>query len=150
VKVEIFGGKVHHKFAVIDVNGANPVVVTGSYNWTAAGEEQNDENTLIIYDPAVAQAYYQEYLKLYQALPAETVCANISAESGLAACQDGSDNDYDGYVDGADFNCQESTMAACSDMVDNDGDGKVDLEDLDCYMMQFVLDNKIYLPLIVK
>jgi len=151
VKVEIFGGKVHHKFAVIDVNGANPVVITGSYNWTASGEEQNDENTLIIYDAAVAQTYYQEYQKMYQALPPETICANISAESGLAACQDGSDNDFDGYVDGDDFNCLESTIAACTDGVDNDGDGDIDLDDLDCYMMRFIdSDVYIYLPLVVS
>jgi len=84
----------------------------------------------------VGQAYHQEYLKLYQALPAETICSNHSAESGLAAWQDGSDNDYDGYVDGADFNSRESTVAACADGVDNDGDGDIDLADLDCYMMK--------------
>lgn len=133
LKVEIFGGKVHDKFAVIDVNGTDPVVITGSYNWTASGAEQNDENTLIIHNPQVAQAYYKEYLRLYNALPPATVCADPSAESGLAACQDGSDNDYDGYVDAADFDCRESTAAACADGSDNDGDGDVDLADLDCY-----------------
>ena len=56
LKVEIFGGKVHDKFAVIDVNGADPVVITGSYNWTASGADDNDENTLIIHNPQVAQA----------------------------------------------------------------------------------------------
>jgi hypothetical protein len=59
----------HHKFAVIDVHGAHPRVITGSYNWTAAGAESNDENTLIIHDAATAQAYYQEYLRLYGAIP---------------------------------------------------------------------------------
>ena len=149
VKVEIFGGKVHHKFAVIDVNGPNPAVITGSYNWTAAGEEQNDENTLIIYDAAVAAAYYQEYLRMYNALPDETICSNHSAEAGLAACQDESDNDYDGLIDGADWGCRESTVAACRDGVDNDEDGDVDLDDLDCYMMQFI-GVKVYLPMVVK
>jgi phosphatidylserine/phosphatidylglycerophosphate/cardiolipin synthase-like enzyme len=149
VKVEIFGGKVHHKFAVVDVEGANPAVITGSYNWTASGEEQNDENTLIIYDAAVAQAYYQEYLKMYNALPAATICSNHSAESGLAACQDGSDNDFDGFIDAADAGCRESTVAACSDGVDNDGDGDVDLDDLDCYMMMLI-GEKVYLPLILS
>lgn len=151
VKVEIFGGKVHHKFAVIDVHGANPAVITGSYNWTAAGEEQNDENTLIIYDAAVAQAYYQEYLKMYAALPDATICSNHSAESGLAACQDGSDNDFDGFIDAADAGCRESTVAACTDGVDNDGDGDVDLDDLDCYMLTLIdHDYAVYLPLVLS
>ena len=69
IKIETFGGKVHHKFAVIDVHGVDPRVITGSYNWTSAGAETNDENTLIIHDAATAQAYYQEYLRLYQAIP---------------------------------------------------------------------------------
>lgn len=133
LKVEIFGGKAHDKFAVIDVNGANPIVITGSFNWTASGDEQNDENTLIIYNADVAQAYYQEYLALYNALPDATICSNHSAESGLAACGDGSDNDYDSYIDAADFDCRESTPAACTDSIDNDSDGDIDLDDLDCY-----------------
>ncbi len=70
IKVETFGGKVHDKFAIIDVHGPDPRVITGSYNWTSAGAESNDENTLIIHDAATAQAYYQEYLRLYEAIPA--------------------------------------------------------------------------------
>jgi len=133
LKVENFGGKVHHKFAVVDVGGDNPAVITGSYNWTASGAEDNDENTLIIYDRAVAQAYYQEYVRLYDAIPDQAVCSNHSAESGLAACQDGSDNDFDGFLDGADWDCRESTPSTCQDEADNDGDGDTDLDDLDCY-----------------
>ena len=133
IKVETFGGKVHHKFAVIDVNGSDPRVITGSYNWTSAGAESNDENTLIIHDAATAQAYYQEYLRLYQAIPADAVCSRHSAESGMPACSDGIDNDYDNLIDAADANCRESTPALCLDGLDNDGDGKVDTADLDCY-----------------
>jgi len=36
------------KFAVIDVEGDDPVVIVGSYNWTEAGACDNDENTLIL------------------------------------------------------------------------------------------------------
>jgi phosphatidylserine/phosphatidylglycerophosphate/cardiolipin synthase-like enzyme len=54
-------GKVHHKFAVIDANGSDPVVILGSYNWTGAGAYDNDENTLIMHDQALAQAYYEEW-----------------------------------------------------------------------------------------
>ena len=133
IKVETFGGKVHDKFAVIDVHGADPRVITGSYNWTAAGAESNDENTLIIHDAATAQAYYQEYLRLYQAIPLDATCSRHSAESGMPACSDGIDNDYDNLIDTADSNCRESTPALCLDGLDNDSDGKVDTADLDCY-----------------
>ena len=133
LKVEIFGGKVHDKFAVVDAFGDDPVVILGSYNWTDAGAYDNDENTLIIHDAGLAQAYYQEYLALYDALPEDTICSDHSAESGMPSCQDGSDNDYDGYVDLADWDCRESTPATCQDGADNDGDGQVDTDDLDCY-----------------
>jgi phosphatidylserine/phosphatidylglycerophosphate/cardiolipin synthase-like enzyme len=52
--------KSHHKFAIIDVDGSDPVVVLGSYNWTSSGAYDNDENTLIIHDANLAQSYYQE------------------------------------------------------------------------------------------
>lgn len=145
LKVETFGGKVHNKFAVVDALGDNPMVILGSYNWTAAGAFDNDENTLIIHNAALAQAYYQEYQRLYEAIPDVAICGDHSAESGLAACQDGVDNDYDGYVDEADWDCDESTLAKCTDGEDNDGDGDVDLDDLDCYQVQAV-----FLPLVLK
>ncbi len=67
IKVENFAGKVHHKFAVIDVNGSNPTVILGSYNWTDSGAYDNDENTLIIHDAALAQAYYAEWERMWSA-----------------------------------------------------------------------------------
>ena len=47
-------------FAVIDVEGDDPVVILGSYNWTDAGAYDNDENTLIIHDRVLARAHYAE------------------------------------------------------------------------------------------
>lgn len=74
IKVETFAGKMHNKFMVIDAYGANPRVVTGSMNWSASGNERNDENSLIIHDLAVSQAYRGEFDALYAALPPETEC----------------------------------------------------------------------------
>lgn len=74
IKIEDFAGKVHHKFAVIDVNGSDPVVILGSYNWTASGAYDNDENTLIIHDAALAQAYYEEWQRLWSALGTDRMC----------------------------------------------------------------------------
>lgn len=134
VKHEVFGGKVHDKLAVIDAEGERPVVIAGSYNWTAAAEEGNDENTLIISGHrALARAYRAEIDRLWQALPEAALCAHPGAESGLPACDDGIDNDYDERVDLADPGCRESTVTACLDGVDNDGDGRVDQADLDCF-----------------
>jgi uncharacterized repeat protein (TIGR01451 family) len=68
IRVENFAGKVHHKFAVIDVQGSDPTVILGSYNWTDSGAYDNDENTLIIHDYGLAQAYYAEWQRLWSAL----------------------------------------------------------------------------------
>lgn len=51
--------------AIIDVEGSDPIVILGSYNWTDIGAYQNDENTLIIHDQDLAQAYYAEWLCLW-------------------------------------------------------------------------------------
>ena len=74
IKIEDFNGKVHHKFAVIDVNGSDPTVILGSYNWTDSGAYDNDENTLIIHDLALAQAYYAEWQRLWSALGEDRLC----------------------------------------------------------------------------
>jgi len=74
IKIENFPGKVHHKFAVVDVDGSDPTVILGSYNWSSGGAYDNDENTLIVHDANLAQSYYQEYRRLYDALPDSTLC----------------------------------------------------------------------------
>ena len=74
VSLKLVEGKVHHKFAVIDVEGDDRVAIVGSYNWTAAGAYDNDENTLIIHDRELARAYYAEWQRLWAAVPVERVC----------------------------------------------------------------------------
>jgi phosphatidylserine/phosphatidylglycerophosphate/cardiolipin synthase-like enzyme len=51
----------HHKFFVID----GQVVVTGSFNFTRAANEENDENVLIIHNSDIAAQYHQEFLKVW-------------------------------------------------------------------------------------
>lgn len=53
----------HHKYCVIDATNAasNPTVLTGSHNWSATAETRNDENMLVIHDPAIANIYLQEF-----------------------------------------------------------------------------------------
>ncbi len=55
---------IHDKFVVVDFNGENPAVFTGSSNLAAGGEEANGDNLLAIYDPAVAAAYAVEAVRL--------------------------------------------------------------------------------------
>ena len=55
--------QLHHKYAVVDGRHpeSNPVVVTGSHNWTNKAETTNDENTLILYDADIANLFVQEF-----------------------------------------------------------------------------------------
>lgn len=60
-------GQLHHKYAIINHSqpASDPMVITGSHNWSAAAETENDENTLIIHDATVANLFYQEFMALY-------------------------------------------------------------------------------------
>lgn len=58
------GQSIHHKFVVIDFNGENPVVFTGSSNLTSGGEEQNGDNLIAIYNREAAVMYAVEAIRL--------------------------------------------------------------------------------------
>ena len=54
-------GLMHHKVILID----RKIVITGSYNFTASAEQSNDENVVIIFSPAVAAQYLEEFQRVY-------------------------------------------------------------------------------------
>lgn len=96
VRIENWGGKMHMKSAVAD--GTTSVI--GSMNWTEAGGNQNDENTMIIKNPGLAAGLSAHYSKLWKLLDKIGVITP-AAESQLSvnSCFDGIDNDYDGVID---------------------------------------------------
>lgn len=53
----------HHKYGVVDAGfpASQPLVITGSHNWSNAAETVNDENTLILFDAEVALLYQAEF-----------------------------------------------------------------------------------------
>ena len=61
-------GIFHHKYAVIDPfnDESDPMVITGSHNWSGNAENDNDENTVIIHSGAIARQYAQEFAKRYK------------------------------------------------------------------------------------
>lgn len=67
---------VHHKFIVIDAEGANPVVYTGSANMSRNSEQYNDENLLEIRDQRIAAIYLAEFLRLYEHYRARALAIN--------------------------------------------------------------------------
>lgn len=72
----IGNGLLHHKYMIIDGEhpDSDPILITGSHNWTSAAENENDENTLIIHDSNIANLYIQEFkARFYEAGGEETV-----------------------------------------------------------------------------
>jgi HKD family nuclease len=61
------GSTQHHKYGIVDASHwlSNPITITGSQNWSNAGENDNDENTLIINDGYIANQFMQEFKKRY-------------------------------------------------------------------------------------
>ena len=61
------GPVLHHKYALVDYNHADsdPLVITGSHNWSASAETKNDENTLIIHNASIANMFHQEFMQRY-------------------------------------------------------------------------------------
>lgn len=51
----------HHKVIVIDA----AVVVTGSYNFSRSAETLNDENLVVLHDPALARLFLEEVDRVY-------------------------------------------------------------------------------------
>jgi len=57
---------IHSKFLLVDPLGADPTVVTGSANFSAASTKDNDENMLVIRgDTRVADIYLTEFNRLF-------------------------------------------------------------------------------------
>ncbi len=53
----------HHKLMIID----SSVVITGSFNFTRSADKRNDENLVIIKSPSLAQAYLEEFARIWKA-----------------------------------------------------------------------------------
>ena len=53
----------HNKYLIVDPSNtcSDPLVLTGSHNWTASADLENDENTLIIHNDTIANLYYQAF-----------------------------------------------------------------------------------------
>ena len=63
-------GDCHHKYAIVDHSepGTDPLVITGSHNWSSSAENVNDENTVIVHDARVANLYHQEFQAIVNAI----------------------------------------------------------------------------------
>jgi phosphatidylserine/phosphatidylglycerophosphate/cardiolipin synthase-like enzyme len=53
----------HHKYCIIDQADSNsdPILWTGSHNWSTSANTINDENSLAFHDATIANIFYQEW-----------------------------------------------------------------------------------------
>jgi phosphatidylserine/phosphatidylglycerophosphate/cardiolipin synthase-like enzyme len=61
VRLDGNSGLMHHKVMVID----DEIVVLGSYNFTRAANQSNDENFIVLQDGGIAALYRAEFERIY-------------------------------------------------------------------------------------
>ncbi|SPB14397.1 phospholipase [Caballeronia novacaledonica] len=93
VEMQLFPGEkrppyppviIHHKFLVIDAEGEQPIVYTGSANMSNNSEHNNDENLLEISDSRIAAIYLAEFLRLYEHYRARAIAIEAKVQKKKA------------------------------------------------------------------
>jgi phosphatidylserine/phosphatidylglycerophosphate/cardiolipin synthase-like enzyme len=83
---------IHSKFALIDPLGDDPIVITGSANFSDGSTNENNENMLIIRgDKRVAEIYLTEFMRLF----AHYVFRETVAKRGIWNLKDFNPNNLD-------------------------------------------------------
>jgi phosphatidylserine/phosphatidylglycerophosphate/cardiolipin synthase-like enzyme len=89
VKTENWGGKSHSKWAVADAGlPRSAAVLFGSMNWTAAGDSQNDENTLYVRSARLAAEFQREFERQWADLADTPACAAVRAKAAQASAME--------------------------------------------------------------
>jgi hypothetical protein len=74
------GMHIHDKFVVVDFNGDDPTVFTGSSNLAASGEQANGDNLAMIHDAAVANMFAIEAVALFDHYHFRKVMQTVTAQ----------------------------------------------------------------------
>jgi hypothetical protein len=63
VRLDATAGLLHSKYILIDARklSSNPLVETGSFNYSNAAQFGNDENSILIYDSLIVNQYFQDF-----------------------------------------------------------------------------------------
>lgn len=104
IKTENFAGKLHSKSIIAD----GEYIITGSMNFSYSGADKNDENTLIIKNKELEDAYKTFFLYLWTIVPNKYLKFNAHPESpdSPGSCSDGIDNNFNGKVDMQEESCK--------------------------------------------
>lgn len=101
------GGRLHDKVMIVDAGGSDPLVVTGSYNWSAGATDDNDETLAILRGQRFVAPYVAEFCRVYRNSSAATqqvelpsLCQDrpLVALTEVMANPDGTDR-YEEYVE---------------------------------------------------
>jgi phosphatidylserine/phosphatidylglycerophosphate/cardiolipin synthase-like enzyme len=78
LRVENWTGKLHDKYAIVDAGTASdPLVLTGSTNWTNNAVTANDENLLIAHNADLASAFASDFARLRSAIGTGSFACNL-------------------------------------------------------------------------
>lgn len=89
---DVSNGILHHKYMIVDQDAPalDPLTFTGSHNWSAAADNDNDENTIVVHDATIANLYYQNFVKRFVdndgvlfELTGPPTAVNDSAQTGI-------------------------------------------------------------------
>lgn len=77
----------HHKYLIVDQSNtaSDPILLTGSHNWSSAADQKNDENTVIVHDASIANQYYQEFMARWCERIGANCLAGLNGQDAAAA-----------------------------------------------------------------
>ena len=103
------GGRLHSKTMIIDAEGLDPLVISGSFNWSSSATISNDEYLLVLKGERVAALYndYFDYLWADGKVMGETRVADGSVAPGDIVVNEvmwygvnsGDDEGYDEFIE---------------------------------------------------
>jgi len=83
---------IHSKFLLVDPLGAEPLIVTGSANFSQASTTSNDENMIIIKgDTRAADIYFTEFNRLFNHYYFRSVYESLHAQKTAQAAHEDAD-----------------------------------------------------------
>ncbi len=69
---------IHDKFMLVDPLGDDPIVITGSANFSRPSQIDNDENMVVIrHNPRVADIYFGEFMRIFDHLYTRYIVAKL-------------------------------------------------------------------------
>ena len=90
----------HNKMMIVDPSDtcSDPMVLTGSENWTSAGTNYNDENIVIIHSDTLANLYYQYFISNFTTFgggsfaPSNGICGGSMATTAVQSVNNSEDD----------------------------------------------------------